>query len=41
MFGTMFKVPWTNLNYFMDTVTGMKLANDFDGVDIRVYGPLK
>jgi hypothetical protein len=41
MFRRRFKVPWTDLKYFMGNTEriGMELADGFDGIDIKVYGP--
>jgi hypothetical protein len=43
MFGRRFKVPWTDLKYFMGNteLIGMELVDGFDGIDIKVYGPAK
>ena len=40
-FGKRFKVPWTQLNFFLgDTeLTGREMADDLDGTNIKVCGP--
>merc|ERR1719470_33117 len=40
-FGKRYKVPWTQLNFFLGNIelTGGEMADEFDGVNIKVCGP--